>query len=87
MQCQTNQLLNMQQTTRKGVFGTIKMNNIFNILLHTGIAMTVGMQLSEKDFKQVVKELPSKYKTQLLRIYTKHAKVLGPGKRRHLKNV
>ena len=62
------------------------MNNIFNILLHTEADMTIGMQLSEKNFKRVVKELPPKYKKQLLRIYTKHAKVLGPAKRRLLHN-
>lgn len=62
------------------------MNNIFNILLHTKPGMTVGMQLTANDFEKVVRELPEQYKKRLLKIYEKHAKVLGPHKRRFLHN-
>jgi hypothetical protein len=60
------------------------MNNIFNILLHIDKGMTIGMHLTANDFKKVVRELPPQYKKRLLRIYLKHAKVLGPHTRRFL---
>ena len=58
-------------------------DSIFNILLHSELNMSIGIQLSKIQFKNMIVELSPKYRKQLLKIYKKYVKILGDEKVRH----